>query len=176
MRAAQLGEQRVGDSAGRGREHGVGIGEVLFEDVGELAVGEREAPAHAQAERVGRGGAVERDRDLRPPVDDDRFAVGIVDRATTHVEDFAQLFFYPPEAQHGRLVLERAQALHEVPAHRGAVELSGGEILLVHVALGAVPHLGETLRRERQVGAFALDVGVRHRADEASAARRTRLA
>ena len=92
VRAAQLGEQRVGHSARRRREHGVGVGEVFLEDVGELATGEGEAAPKPQAERVGGGRAVERDRDVGAPVDDDRFAVGIVDRPAPDVEDVADLF------------------------------------------------------------------------------------
>ena len=65
---------------------GVGIGEVLLEDVGELAAGEHEAAAAAQAERIGRGRAVERHRDAGPPVDDDGLALGVFDLAAADVE------------------------------------------------------------------------------------------
>ena len=62
-----------------------------------------------------------------------------------------------------RAGLERLRLLEEHPREREGASLHGHEL-----RLGAGPHLFETLRRERQVGAFALDVGVRHRADDAS--------
>ena len=55
----------------------VGIVEVLVEIGDQLALVEREPPAERHPERVDGGRPVERRRDRRPPVDDDR-VVGVV--------------------------------------------------------------------------------------------------
>ena len=77
-----LGEHRVGNAGGGDR---VGIVELLVEDGDEFVdLGDEPAPAR-QAERVGRGGPVEGDRDRCPPVDDHRRAVGVLDVAAADV-------------------------------------------------------------------------------------------
>ena len=80
---ADLGEHRVGDAAGD--VGGVGVVEVLVEVGGDLALVEHEAPAQVDAERVGAGGPVERRGDRRPPVDDDRVVLVVLDVAAADV-------------------------------------------------------------------------------------------
>jgi hypothetical protein len=63
----------------------VGVVEVLVEVGGQLPVGEREPATERHAERVDRGRPVERRRDRRPPVDDDRIVVVVLDVAPTDV-------------------------------------------------------------------------------------------
>ena len=72
---ADLGQHRIGDAARdvAGRR----VVEVLVEIGDQLALVEREPPPERHAERVDGGRPVERRRDRRPPVDDDR-VVGVV--------------------------------------------------------------------------------------------------
>ena len=80
---ADLGQHRIRDAGGDvGR---VGVVEMLVEVGGHLALGEREPPAEHDAERIDRGGAVERRRDRCPPVDDDRVVLVVLDVAAADV-------------------------------------------------------------------------------------------
>ncbi len=91
---ADLGQNGVGDP--RRRTAGIGIVEVFVEVRHDLAVVERETTPELQAQRVDARRPVERRRDRRPPVDDDRIVPIVLDVATPHVPA-AVLVVDPPE-------------------------------------------------------------------------------
>ena len=80
---ADLGEHRVRDASGADRP--VGIIEMFVEVGGQLTVVEHEPPAQIDPERVGAGRPVEGRGDRRPPVDDDRVVVLVLDVASPDV-------------------------------------------------------------------------------------------
>ena len=146
-----------------GPDQGVGVVEVLVEDVVELAPGENEPPTQAEPERVGERRSVERCRDLGPPVDDHRRAVTVFDVAAPDVPALAGLFVDTAEAQGGGFVLEGGEPQLELPLHGLGVGLVRREHGFVRdSALGPVPHRLEILLREPQTGALERDIRVGH--------------
>ena len=158
---AELGEQRIGHPA-RARER-VGIGEVLLEDVGELAAREHEPAPPLEPERVGERRPVERRRDAGPPVDDHRSAVAVFDVAPADVPALARFLVDPAEAQDRDVVVERREPALQLPAHRLGIGLVRGEDVFVG-DLGRRPpaHGLEARLGELQARAFERDVRVRH--------------
>ncbi len=160
-RASQLGEQRIGDTA-RADEH-VGVVEVLLEHVGEPAGGEHEAAAALQPEWVGESRAVEGCRDRRPPVDDDRHAVGVLDVAPPDVPAVTELLVDAAETQHRGVVLERRQPPLQLPLHGIGVGLVGAEdVLGGDLVSRSLPHPVETHLREPQARAFRRQIRMGH--------------
>ena len=158
---AELGEQRVGHAARTGER--VGIVEVLLEHVRELARREHEPAAPREAERVGEGRPVERCRNPRPPVDDDRRAAVVLDVAPADVPAVAPLLVDAAEAQHGGPLLEGDEPPLQLPFHRFGVGLVGGEDVLVgDLGGGPAPHRVETFLGEPEARAFRRHVRVRH--------------
>ncbi len=97
---SDLGEHRIGDA--RARRVVVGVVELLVAVRGQLTVGEGEATAMGQAERVGMRRPVERRRDRRSPVDHHRLVTVVLDVAATDVPPLGRCarrggFGDPPE-------------------------------------------------------------------------------
>ena len=118
---------------------------------------QREAAAEAEPERVGHRRPVERRRDRRPPVHDDRVVLGGLDVTTADVPAVAALLVdaseevtRPGHAQIGERVGHGHLDVLLRDLVRGAIRIHGGEPFDHRVPAGA---------RERQIVAFLIELG-----------------
>ena len=119
---------------------------------------EAEAPSQPHAHPLGRGCAVERLRDRRPPVDDDRIAARVPDVPTTDVERLAVVAVGP--AEEGRGVGVGSQRV-ESPGAQPAEALAGQLVdPVVRDALGAGAHGVQAAPGQIEVGTLGEQNGV----------------
>ncbi len=137
------------------------IREVLVLEGGDATPVQAEPAAQGHAHGLGPGGAVERGRHWRPPVDDERVAGVVGDVASADIPALAVVLRVevdPAEEQGGRgVVLERAGALPE-----GACQvLRGDRVAALHVdGEGALAHGGELGAGPVEVSLLGQELGV----------------
>ena len=157
----QLGEQRVRDTAGSG--HRVGIGEVLVEEVLQLAAAEHVSTAALEPERVGERRPVEGRRHLGPPVNDHGRAVVVLHVAATDVPAITGLMVDAAETQRTGVVGKRGEPALELPLHGNRVGFVRGQDSLVgDLGRGPSSHRFEAALREPQTGALRRHIWVGH--------------
>jgi hypothetical protein len=158
----QLGQQRVGNAAVVGRVDAVGVVEHLVEQVVEPAAGHHEAAAAGQAEGVDRGGPVEGDGHVGPPVDHHRVAVGVLHVSPPDVPGVAELLVEAAEAEAGHVGVERGQPVTQVGLGDEAVDGFGGHAFERGGGGRAVAHGVETGVRGVDVGLLVGEIGMGH--------------
>ncbi len=161
--ALQLRQQRVRDTTTAARSGGIRVREVLVEETDELATVERKPPAESNAHRVRPRRAVEGNRDVRAPVDDNRVAPLVLDVTPAHVEPFTLLFVQPPECERDRGVRQRGEPPLQLLEQQRRVDarlLPGPALPDLDVARGAGAHRRETGVRVVEIGLFGREIGV----------------